>query len=234
MAAENHTVIAQYGELRTVSFVSEGVTLSSGKLAEGSLITAPSTPVKAADSNYIYSFAGWIDGNNAYFVPGATFMGKTDIVYAAVFTKTANNSGGSGGGGGGGGGSSGGGGGGGTAPTPSGSYLTGIAPRTSVETLIAGGYTVYSGGSQIASGIVGTGMTASSGAATVTIVVTGDVNGDGKITITDVVKLQSNVAGASSLSGAYAAAADINGDGRVTITDVVQAAQITVGQRTIN
>ena len=83
-------------------------------------------------------------------------------------------------------------------------------------------------------GIVGTGMTASNGAATVTIVVTGDVNGDGKITITDVVKLQSNVAGASSLSGAYAAAADINGDGRVTITDVVQAAQITVGQRTIN
>jgi len=232
VAAENHTVVAQYGELRTVSFVSEGVTLSSGKLAEGSLITAPSTPVKAADSNYIYSFAGWIDGNNAYFVPGATFMGKTDIVYAAVFTKTANNSGGGGGGGGGGG--SGGGGGGGTAPTPSGSYLTGIAPRTSVETLIAGGYTVYSGGSQITSGIVGTGMTASSGAATVTIVVTGDVNGDGKITITDVVKLQSNVAGASSLSGAYAAAADINGDGRVTITDVVQAAQITVGQRTIN
>ena len=48
-----------------------------------------------------------------------------------------------------------------------------------------------------------------------------------------VVKLQSNVAGASSLSGAYAAAADINGDGRVTITDVVQAAQVTVGQRTI-
>jgi hypothetical protein len=28
-------------------------------------------------------------------------------------------------------------------------------------------------------------------------------------------------------------AADINGDGRITITDVVQAAQVTVGQRTI-
>ena len=28
-------------------------------------------------------------------------------------------------------------------------------------------------------------------------------------------------------------AGDINGDGRVTITDVVQAAQVTVGQRTI-
>ena len=48
------------------------------------------------------------------------------------------------------------------------------------------------------------------------------------------VKLQSSVTGANRLSGAYAAAADINGDGKVTITDVVQAAQITVGQRTIN
>ncbi len=66
-----------------------------------------------------------------------------------------------------------------------------------------------------------------------TIVVTGDVSGDGKITITDVVKLQKAVVGSSSLSGAYAKAADINGDGKVTITDVVQAAQVTVGQRTI-
>ena len=43
-----------------------------------------------------------------------------------------------------------------------------------------------------------------------------------------------SVAGASKLSGAYAKAGDINGDGKVTITDVVQAAQVTVGQRTIN
>ena len=103
-----------------------------------------------------------------------------------------------------------------------------------MDTLIAGGYAVYSGGTQVTSGIVGTGMTAANGAASVTIVVTGDVSGDGKITITDVVKLQSSVTGANRLSGAYAAAADINGDGKVTITDVVQAAQITVGQRTIN
>ena len=232
VAAENHTVTAQYGDLHTVTFLVDGATLSTGKLAEGSLITAPATPIKPADSSYIYSFAGWQDASGAYFAPGATFMGSSDITYNAVFTKTANSGGGGGTGGGGGG--TGGGGGGGSVPQPSGSYLTGIAPRTSVDTLIAGGYTVYSGGTQVTSGIVGTGMTAANGAASVTIVVTGDVSGDGKITITDVVKLQSSVTGANRLSGAYAAAADINGDGKVTITDVVQAAQITVGQRTIN
>ena len=225
VAAENHTVTAQYGDLYTVTFLVDGATLSTGKLAEGSLITAPATPIKPADSSYIYSFAGWQDAGGAYFAPGATFMGSSDITYNAVFSKTANSGGGGG---------TGGGGSGGSVPQPSGSYLTGIAPRTSVDTLIAGGYTVYSGGTQVTSGIVGTGMTAANGAASVTIVVTGDVSGDGKITITDVVKLQSSVTGANRLSGAYAAAADINGDGKVTITDVVQAAQITVGQRTIN
>lgn len=225
VAAENHTVTAQYGDLHTVTFLVDSATLSTGKLAEGSLITAPATPIKPADSSYIYSFAGWQDASGAYFAPGATFMGSSDITYNAVFTKTANSGGGGG---------TGGGGSGGSVPQPSGSYLTGIAPRTSVDTLIAGGYTVYSGGTQVTSGIVGTGMTAANGAASVTIVVTGDVSGDGKITITDVVKLQSSVTGANRLSGAYAAAADINGDGKVTITDVVQAAQITVGQRTIN
>ena len=118
-------------------------------------------------------------------------------------------------------------------PTPSGNYLTGVSPSTSVSAMNRAGYTIYNGSAKVTSGLVGTGMTAVSSSATVTIVVTGDVSGDGKITITDVVKLQKSVVGSGSLSGAYAKAADINGDGKVTITDVVQAAQVTVGQRTI-
>ena len=229
VAAENHTVTAKFGDLHTVTFVSEGKTVSTLQLAEGSLIVAPTTPIKAADSSYVYSFFGWLGSNNIYYAAGVTFMGTSDLTYTAVFNKTANSGGSSGGG------SSGGSSGGGSAaPTPSGTYLTGIAPGTSVSTLTAGGYTVYSNGAQVTSGLVATGMTASNGAAGVTVVVTGDVSGDGRLTITDVVKLQSHVTGSSTLSGAYAAAADINGDGKVTITDVVQAAQITVGQRTFN
>ena len=116
-------------------------------------------------------------------------------------------------------------------PKPSGNYLTGVSPSTSVSAMNSAGYTIYSGSTKVTSGLVGTGMTAVSSSSTVTIVVTGDVSGE--ITITDVVKLQKSVVGSGSLSGAYAKAADINGDGKVTITDVVQAAQVTVGQRTI-
>ncbi len=228
VAAENHTVTAQFGELHTVTFVSDGVTVKTAQLAQGSLITAPSTPVKGADKDYVYSFKHWQDASGNKFVAGVTYMGDSDITYTAVFGKSANTSGttkpttptapttpGT------------------EAPTPTGDYLTGITPNTSVSTLTGAGYTVYSGNTAVTSGLVGTGMVATNGSASVTIVVTGDVSGDGKITITDVVKLQSDVAGASSLRGAYAQAGDINGDGKVTITDVVQAAQITVGQRSL-
>ena len=210
VAAENHTVTALFGDLHTVTFVSEGTTVKTLKLAEGSLITAPSTPVKAADSSYVYSFSYWQDANGNRFTAGSTYMGSSDITYTAVFAKSTN-----------------------TGDNISGNYLTGITPGTSVSALTAKGYTVYDGSTKVTSGLLGTGMTASSSSASVTIVVTGDVSGDGKITITDVVKLQNSVVGANSLSGAYAKAADINGDGKITITDVVQAAQVTVGQRTI-
>ena len=57
---------------------------------------------------------------------------------------------------------------------------------------------------------------------TLTVVVTGDVNGDGKITITDLVQINSHLLKKNELSGANAAAADVNADGKITITDLVQ------------
>lgn len=228
VAAENHTLSAQFGTLYTVSFKVDGEVIRSRQLSANDLIVAPSNPVKAADKNYVYSFSHWVDGSGNRFVENMTYMPAGNVTYTAVFTKTAN-SGGTGG-------STGGSTGGNTGtntPKPSGNYLTGVSPSTSVSAMNSAGYTIYSGSAKVTSGLVGTGMTAVSSSATVTIVVTGDVSGDGKITITDVVKLQKSVVGSGSLSGAYAKAADINGDGKVTITDVVQAAQVTVGQRTI-
>lgn len=229
VAAEDHTITAKFGTLYTVTFKVDGSVYRSRQLAKDSPIVAPSNPFKSADSSYVYSFSHWVDGSGKRFVEGRTYMPAGDVTYTAVFTKTANSGGGTGGGTGG----STGGSTGGETPKPSGNYLTGVSPSTSVSAMNSAGYTIYSGSTKVTSGLVGTGMTAVSSSATVTIVVTGDVSGDGKITITDVVKLQKYVVGSGSLSGAYAKAADINGDGKVTITDVVQAAQVTVGQRTI-
>ena len=228
VAAENHTLSARFGTLYTVSFKVDGEVIRSRQLSANDLIVAPSNPVKAADKNYVYSFSHWVDGSGNRFVENMTYMPAGNVTYTAVFTKTANSGGTGGGTGGSTGGSTGG-----ETPKPSGNYLTGVSPSTSVSAMNSAGYTIYNGSTKVTSGLVGTGMTAVSSSATVTIVVTGDVSGDGKITITDVVKLQKYVVGSNSLSGAYAKAADINGDGKVTITDVVQAAQVTVGQRTI-
>lgn len=225
VAAEDHTITAKFGTLYTVTFKVDGSVYRSRQLAKDSPIVAPSNPFKSADSSYVYSFSHWVDGSGKRFVEGRTYMPAGDVTYTAVFTKTANSGGGTGGSTGGNTGTN--------TPTPSGNYLTGVSPSTSVSAMNSAGYTIYSGSTKVTSGLVGTGMTAVSSSATVTIVVTGDVSGDGKITITDVVKLQKYVVGSDSLSGAYAKAADINGDGKVTITDVVQAAQVTVGQRTI-
>lgn len=229
VAPKNHTVTAKFGTLHTVKFMSQGAVWDSYKLAQNDIITLPATnPVMQADSKYVYSFDYWADASGKRYTSG-TVMPDADVTYTAVFTKTANSGGGTGGGTGG----STGGNTGTNTPTPSGNYLTGVSPSTSVSAMNRAGYTIYNGSTKVTSGLVGTGMTAVSSSATVTIVVTGDVSGDGKITITDVVKLQKSVVGSGSLSGAYAKAADINGDGKVTITDVVQAAQVTVGQRTI-
>ena len=229
VAPKNHTVTAKFGTLHTVKFMSQGAVWDSYKLAQNDIITLPATnPVMQADSKYVYSFDYWADASGKRYTSG-TVMPDANVTYTAVFTKTANSGGGTGGGTGG----STGGNTGTNTPTPSGNYLTGVSPSTSVSAMNSAGYTIYSGSTKVTSGLVGTGMTAVSSSATVTIVVTGDVSGDGKITITDVVKLQKYVVGSNSLSGAYAKAADINGDGKVTITDVVQAAQVTVGQRTI-
>ncbi len=49
------------------------------------------------------------------------------------------------------------------------------------------------------------------------VVIYGDINGDGKISVVDLVMMQKQILGTSQLSGAYAAAADISRDGKVSV-----------------
>lgn len=55
-----------------------------------------------------------------------------------------------------------------------------------------------------------------------TIIVTGDINGDGNISVTDFLMLKSHLLKKSTLEGVYASAADTNGDGNITVTDFLQ------------
>ena len=88
--------------------------------------------------------------------------------------------------------------------------LIAIQPEgTSAETSVATGMTVtYTVNGQLVQSL--------------SVVVTGDVNGDGTISITDLVQINNHLLKKAELSGAAAIAADVNADGVISITDLVQ------------
>lgn len=87
---------------------------------------------------------------------------------------------------------------------------------------------VYKGNAEVSGDTpAGTGMEVrlldgSTVKAKVTVVVTGDTNGDGNITITDMLAVKSHLLKKSTLSGAAGKAADTSGDKAISITDFIQ------------
>lgn len=79
---------------------------------------------------------------------------------------------------------------------------------------------------------IGTGCTVNLVAAdgtildTLTIVIKGDVEGKGFVSIGSIVVMSNDMTGSAPLSGAYLAAGDMNGDGSITIGDIVTASNI--------
>lgn len=61
----------------------------------------------------------------------------------------------------------------------------------------------------------------------------GDLNGDGKITALDIVKLQRLIVGLDTINSSILSVADINGDGKVTALDIVKIQRHIVGLETI-
>lgn len=207
--AADLTLYARYAGVHTYTFLDAGGSrFYSSTAAAGELILAPDvSPTKAPDDTYAYVFKGW-EG----YTLGVTVMGDEDMTFKPMYSAVKLSE----------------------VTTPDGSYWPGLTPGTT-GTQLGRGVTVYRDGLEIASDApLATGMTATFSGSSYTLVITGDANGDGKITITDVVALQSHVVGKQTLEGAYAKAADLNGDGKVTITDVVKAARVVVGKDTIS
>ena len=211
MSAQDQTVYAHYVKGYTYAFQNhDGVTLASGLLAEGDPIPAPGvTPTRPDNGLYYYTFLGW-----GGYSEGMTI--SEDVVFTAQYEEhklelLPEMSTGS--------------------YTIRDGYLRAIAIGTPVssllENLVPNEYITIHKGSATATELAATGMTVEYAAngeviQTLTVVVTGDVNGDGKISITDLVQINSHLLKKNELSGAAASAADVNADGKISITDLVQ------------
>ena len=222
--AHDMTLTARYDDLYTYTFYDyDGKTvLSRGQLTYGSTIPLPSDPSRAATSDYYYTFAGWKN-----YTPGMTMPAK-NISFTAVydehpvvkFTEMVSN---------------------GTYHLVDG-YLRAIPAGTTAEDILSSltpreYITIHKDGKAV-TGKVGTGMTvdfAPEGKIiqSVAIVITGDVNGDGNVTLTDMVQIRAHLLGRSTLKGAALQAADLNGDGQLTLTDMVQLRSYMLGRSKI-
>ena len=186
----------------------DGTELSKKTYHYGEKVTVPPAPTRPNDSKYSYTFTGWnpavvkCAGNAIYT---AVYSAKSLV--PSTITSSQH--------------------------TVSGGTISKIGIGTTAGTLLGnlaeGSYAkVYQGNQEVAkSALIGTGMTVkimdgNTVKAMATIVVTGDTNGDGKLSITDMLAAKAHLLKKSSLSGASGQAADTNGDGGVSITDFIQ------------
>jgi peptidoglycan hydrolase-like amidase len=124
--------------------------------------------------------------------------------------------------------------------------VSGVLKNTTVAQLKAGlsndpaNLHVYKAdGAELTEGVVGTGMTVAlieAGAEKdrLTIVVMGDVNGDGNISISDYTLIRYQILDLKPLIGGYLAAGDVNGDGSVSISDYTLIRYDILGLKTIS
>ena len=110
--------------------------------------------------------------------------------------------------------------------------ISNVPVGTTVEQLVGGIYggsirvvsnnTIASGSTKAATGMLVQLMANGKVVREWTVVVTSDVNGDGEVTVSDMLAVKAHVLNKIKLTGAAALAADTNGDGYISITDFIQ------------
>ena len=65
------------------------------------------------------------------------------------------------------------------------------------------------------------------------VVVAGDINGDGAVTISDLIKLRNHLLGTGELTGLSLAAADVDRSGTAAINDLIRIRNHLLGTATI-
>ena len=123
----------------------------------------------------------------------------------------------------------------------SGDTIKGISPKTSVATIKGNLEAIAGTGNvkvQASETYVGTGskitITNSSETKTLTVLVYGDTSGDGEIGALDLLQVQKNILGASSLTGVYKEAADTSRDGVIGALDLLQMQKEILGAGKVN
>lgn len=123
-----------------------------------------------------------------------------------------------------------------------GTYITGIKVGTNINTLtnkIKGANsnavvkTMNANGTSKSKGVIVTGdkltITVGKETKTYSIVIYGDVNGDGKISAVDYVKIKNHIMRKGTLQGAYRESADIDKNGHIKATDYVKVKNYIMG-----
>ena len=77
-------------------------------------------------------------------------------------------------------------------------------------------------GTEVTSGLIGTGYKITTGGKTYTAVKLGDTNGDGRISASDYVKVENHIMGVATLKDAFLKSADVNQNNSVTAADYVK------------
>ena len=202
----------------------DGKVLSAAQYAYGETVTPPAAPERASDGTYYYVFIGWdrevkpCAGNAEYTAVYVASADPNAVVVPQNITSSVY--------------------------TVSNKQIRKIPVGTKAEKLLAGinesGYVaVYKGDTAVGGTTpVSTGMTVKlayngSTIQTLTVVVTGDINGDGNISITDALQVKTLLLKKGTLTEAGTAAADTNGDKAVSITDFLQLKAKLLGKSEI-